>query len=125
MDTPLSTTISAPSKRSHRGGWRSYSGIQWAEKRLIHELAHRARFNVALDVRPPEGFEGSEQDRKRWCRDRIRALGQALKRRGQKWIGVTIWEQNDETHRQGIICAAWNRRTLTCSKSSTAKQSCR
>lgn len=85
-----------PSPR--KGGWRSYTGMHWAEKRLIHALAYRARFNVVLDVHPPEGFEGSEQERKRWCRDRLRATGQALKRRGQKWVGVTIYEQDPGTH---------------------------
>lgn len=85
-----------PSPR--KGGWRSRTGMHWSEKRLIHELAYRGWINLALDVHPPEGFEGSEQERKRWCHGVIRKFGQALKRRGQKWVAVTVWEQDEGSH---------------------------
>jgi hypothetical protein len=85
-------------RRSRKGGWRSPSGLTWTEVKDISRLAHAADFNVYLDIMP---CEGSDQQRKRWCVDVVRKLGQSLKRRGRPHIGVTTFEKSSAASLHG------------------------
>ncbi|MEW9838359.1 hypothetical protein [Mesorhizobium marinum] len=51
-----------------------------------------------LDMMP---CEGSDQQRKRWCVDVVRKLGQSLKRRGRPLIGVTTYEKSSAVSLHG------------------------
>lgn len=85
-------------KRKLLGGWRSHSGLTWAEVKEISALAHRVGFNAVLDIMPTEG---NDAQRKRYISRLTARFGQSLHRRGADHVGVTIYEKSDSVDLHG------------------------
>jgi hypothetical protein len=84
-------------RKKRKGGWRSTTGLTRQQVTDMHDGASAARSRgQALDVVVtfnPDNRDGqTAQERKRWLGHKVDALRQALERRGQPWIAVTVWQ---------------------------------
>jgi hypothetical protein len=92
-----------------RSGWQPSSGLRWRHDvreidNVAHELGRKGyAFTHLVTIRP---YDGDPLTRKRTCSRVVAHLGQALKRRGHRHVGITIIEHPlyGELHAHHLVC---------------------
>lgn len=95
-------------KTKRKGGWPSRTGLNWGEVQQVFEfvkVARTARNPLTALVTINPGGDDDDAGRKRFCSRKIAHLGQALRRRGQKHVGVTTFEKevNGKLHAHHLV----------------------
>ena len=80
--------------------------LTWDEVKQIDSIAHAARrerqpLNVLVTIRAPRGAPDAASKRK--VTTDIAHLGEALKRRGQEHVGLTVFEKSPDLHAHHLV----------------------
>ena len=84
-------------KKKRKGGWRTTTGLTRQQVTDMHDAANAARsrgmaLGVAVTFNPDSRDGESAGARMRWIGKKVYGLAQALKRRGQPWIAMIVWQ---------------------------------
>ncbi len=98
MDKGRTEKKTRPKKRRRKtGGWPSTTGVRYREVVTIMEGAFRIKssgkdFTTFITIRPPSEI-AEDQARKAWCRRKLYNFQRKLKRRGQPFIALSVYEK--------------------------------
>jgi hypothetical protein len=84
-------------RKKRKGGWRTTTGLTRQQVTDMHDAANAARsrgmaLGVAVTFNPDSRDGESAGARMRWIGKKVYGLAQALKRRGQPWIAMIVWQ---------------------------------
>jgi hypothetical protein len=83
--------------KKRKGGWGTSTGLTRQQVKNMYEAAYVARsmgqaLGVAVTFNPDNRDGESAGARMRWIGKKVYGLAQALKRRGQPWIAIIVWQ---------------------------------
>jgi hypothetical protein len=84
-------------RKKRKGGWKASTGLTRQQEKNMYEAAYVARsmgqaLGVAVTFNPDNRDGESAGARMRWIGKKVYGLAQALKRRGQPWISLIVWQ---------------------------------